>query len=512
MAQTWMLTAAVTAQKENTGTVTGIVRETGTETGTGIETGTGTANTETVTEATAKGANASATAAGAETEVTGDMTVATETVTGTEGSAAGVVTVIEEKEGAARTEGRSVAVPGAGMGGQGEVQVLKRKLNNWDVAPPGFEGYTAQQVKDSGAFPLPGQPARGGMSAFSFMSGDRAEALRLATAGAAGGASLVRQARRLYVGNIPYGISDEALMAFFNQTMTQLNITTGAGDPVIAAQINHDKNYAFCEFRTPEEATAAMAFDGIQFAGQSLKIRRPKDYQPVGGDSDAPMAIHVPGVVSTNVPDSVNKIFVGGLPIYLNDDQVMELLKSFGELRAFNLVKDAQTGASKGFAFCEYVDPAITDIACQGLNGMELGDKKLVVQRASLGANKIGPGAGMPLILPHTLLTGEGEVIPSNVLMLLNMVTPEELVDQEDYDEIMEDIQEEAAKYGTVKQVKIPRPIPGQEIPGVGKIFVQYNNEEEAGTALKALAGRKFADRTVVTSYWNEDKYLADDF
>ena len=65
---------------------------------------------------------------------------------------------------------------------------------------------------------------------------------------------------------------------------------------------------------------------------------------------------------------------------------------------------------------------------------MELGDKKLVVQRASLGANKIGPGAGMPLILPQTLLTGEGEVIPSNVLLLLNMVTPEELVNQDDYD------------------------------------------------------------------------------
>ena len=39
-----------------------------------------------------------------------------------------------------------------------------------------------------------------------------------------------------------------------------------------------------------------MAFDGIQFAGQSLKIRRPKDYQPIGGDADAPMAIHVPGI------------------------------------------------------------------------------------------------------------------------------------------------------------------------------------------------------------------------
>lgn len=86
-----------------------------------------------------------------------------------------------------------------------------------------------------------------------------------------------------------------------------------------------------------------MAFDGIIFQNNALKIRRPKDY--MGSDETA--VPHVPGVVSTNVPDTVNKIFVGGLPSYLNDDQVMELLKSFGELRSFNLVKEGGSGNSK---------------------------------------------------------------------------------------------------------------------------------------------------------------------
>lgn len=39
-----------------------------------------------------------------------------------------------------------------------------------------------------------------------------------------------------------------------------------------------------------------------------------------------------------------------------------ELLSAFGELRAFNLVKDSATGLSKGYAFCEYVDTGITDV------------------------------------------------------------------------------------------------------------------------------------------------------
>ena len=86
-----------------------------------------------------------------------------------------------------------------------------------------------------------------------------------------------------------------------------------------------------------------MAFDGIIFINGPLKIRRPKDY---GGEIAAP-GVHVPGVVSTNVPDSINKVFVGGLPTYLNEENVMELLKSFGDLKAFNLVRENGTGVSK---------------------------------------------------------------------------------------------------------------------------------------------------------------------
>ena len=34
------------------------------------------------------------------------------------------------------------------------------------------------------------------------------------------------------------------------------------------------------------------------------------------------MPKHVPGVISTVVPDGPHKVFCGGLPTYLNDDQV----------------------------------------------------------------------------------------------------------------------------------------------------------------------------------------------
>lgn len=53
--------------------------------------------------------------------------------------------------------------------------------------------------------------------------------------------------------------------------------------------------------------------------------------------------------------------------------------------------------------------------------------------------------------------------------------------------------------------MKIPRPSGGsRQSNGVGKIFVKYDNADSARKAIQALAGRKFADRTVVTTYFSE--------
>jgi splicing factor U2AF subunit len=43
-------------------------------------------------------------------------------------------------------------------------------------------------------------------------------------------------------------------------------------------QINREKRQAFVEFLTPEDATAALSFDGRSLNGSTLRIRRPKEY------------------------------------------------------------------------------------------------------------------------------------------------------------------------------------------------------------------------------------------
>jgi splicing factor U2AF subunit len=335
---------------------------------------------------------------------------------------------------------------------------------------------------------------------------------------------MTRQARRLYIGNIPFGITEDLMINFFNDKMQESRLCSAPGYPVLAVQINMDKNFAFVEFRSVEETTNAMAFDGIMLQGQALKIRRPKDYAPIPGLTDSGVK-HIPGVVSTVVPDGPNKVFCGGLPTYLSDDQVKELLCSFGDLKSFNLVKDSGTTFSKGYCFFEYVIEGITDAAIQGLNGMQLGDKKLIVQRASVGASKMitGEGADMsmfmpsipnvslPINIPGLQVAGTAQAA-TEVLCLMNMVSKEELEDDEEYEGIMEDVREECSRYGEVVSVEIPRPVGGVDIPGVGKIFVEFGSADDCSKAHSALAGRKFANRVVVTSFFDLVKYHDKEF
>lgn len=71
-----------------------------------------------------------------------------------------------------------------------------------------------------------------------------------------------------------------------------------------------------------------------------------------------------------------------------------------------------------------------------------LGEKKLVVQRASVGSSRQGgqngPAGGANAIALHPNLklptSGSTDVVPTQVLQLLNMVASEDLEDDQDYE------------------------------------------------------------------------------
>jgi splicing factor U2AF subunit len=201
----------------------------------------------------------------------------------------------------------------------------------------------------------------------------------------------------------------------------------------LTAIFGGDRSFAFVEFQDPTDATNASNLDGVNYKGTPLKIKRPKDYVPPPGEGGAIIPLPLSGTsnntnAAQNNPD---KLFIGGIPHHLTEDQVKELLKSFGELKAFSLIMDAERKQSKGYAFCEFSDAAVADLAIEGLNNMEIGDRKLVVQRASSGA-KNNQGQAPALVPTMTAAGGIGEL--SHVMLLLNLTSMEDIRHSADFE------------------------------------------------------------------------------
>jgi splicing factor U2AF subunit len=154
-----------------------------------------------------------------------------------------------------------------------------------------------------------------------------------------------RQSKRLFVYNLPPNASGESIISFFNLQLNGLNVISNV-DPCISAQVSEDKSFALLEFKDPNDATVALAFDGITMADsgeKGLDVKRPKDYiVPAGAEQP-----YQEGVLLNEVPDSPNKICVSNIPAYIPEEPVTMLLKSFGELKSFVLVKDASTEESR---------------------------------------------------------------------------------------------------------------------------------------------------------------------
>lgn len=219
-----------------------------------------------------------------------------------------------------------------------------------------------------------------------------------------------RHARRLYIGQLPPNVTENELHVFFRDAIEQ-SITPGSPgtkpdssngnnngkpvlldeDPILSVYINHERRFCFLEFKTVEMTTACMALDGIDINHKGkVKIKRPNDYNATMAPKVAPQ--NVPqldtsklGIVSGTVQDGPNKVFVGGLHYHLTEAQVMELLQAFGKIKAFHLVKnEPDSMTSKGYCFVEYADPAVTQVAAMGLNGMDLGGGKMLTARGAL--------------------------------------------------------------------------------------------------------------------------------
>jgi cold-inducible RNA-binding protein len=76
------------------------------------------------------------------------------------------------------------------------------------------------------------------------------------------------------------------------------------------------------------------------------------------------------------------KLFVGGLPFSTTDDELNELFAAHGAVASATVVKDRDSGRSKGFGFVEYENDDEGKAAEQALNGTDLGGRTISVAMA----------------------------------------------------------------------------------------------------------------------------------
>ena len=133
--------------------------------------------------------------------------------------------------------------------------------------------------------------------------------------------------------------------------------------------INYEKKFAFVEFRTVEETSNCMALDGVVLEGVAMRVRRPNDYNVMAASSLGPSqpkeglnleAIGLnPGSITGGVgsgaamaslteEDLAHRLFIGGLPYFLTEAMVKELVEAFGPTKQFQLVVDRERATARG--------------------------------------------------------------------------------------------------------------------------------------------------------------------
>lgn len=76
------------------------------------------------------------------------------------------------------------------------------------------------------------------------------------------------------------------------------------------------------------------------------------------------------------------RLFVGGLPWSITDQELSDLFAKHGEVASAKVITDKFTGRSKGFGFVEFTDDAAADAAIKALNETEIQGRKVVVNEA----------------------------------------------------------------------------------------------------------------------------------
>ena len=75
-------------------------------------------------------------------------------------------------------------------------------------------------------------------------------------------------------------------------------------------------------------------------------------------------------------------IYIGNLNYRIKEADIQQILEEYAAVSSVKIIKDRETGKSKGFAFVEMENEAAAKQAIEELNGAEFEGRTMVVKEA----------------------------------------------------------------------------------------------------------------------------------
>jgi RNA recognition motif-containing protein len=77
----------------------------------------------------------------------------------------------------------------------------------------------------------------------------------------------------------------------------------------------------------------------------------------------------------------MNNLYVGNLPFSVTEEDITDLFSKYGQLKSASLIRDMETGRTKGFGFVEYINQDDAKKALE-LDGQDFNGRPLKVNVA----------------------------------------------------------------------------------------------------------------------------------
>ncbi|KAL4186981.1 hypothetical protein AMTRI_Chr09g36900 [Amborella trichopoda] len=278
-------------------------------------------------------------------------------------------------------------------------------------------------------------------------------------------------ARRLYVGNLHFNMTEDQLRQVF-EPFGHVELVQLPHDP----ETGHFKGFGFVQFARLEDARAAQSLNGqLDIAGRTIKVSALSDQV---GMQDV-------GANAADFDDDDD----GGLSLNARSRaMLMQKLDRSGAATSIDgsLGTPAVTGPAVSLPL-----PAAT----------LLGSAPLVSPLISTLGQPSVAGLSLPIaaaIASPVISIG----VPSECLLLKNMFDPKAETEPDFDVDIKEDVQEECSKFGTLKHIFVDK-------ISEGHVYLRFDSATAAIGAQRAMHGRWFAGKMITATFMLPQNYEA---